>query len=770
MSLPRLPSATVLAFLALLLPTGCAQDELPDDPPMREALTNLDVEQGGLGSAPDGWFLSRWSRERGYRIELTGDDPYSGRRAVLVDGRNARAEGLGTLLQWVDATPYRGKRVRFSAALRSEVSGPDNKGRLWFRVDDDNSILAQPPIVDEEWRRYEVVADVASDAGSVKFGAFLQGSGKLWFDDASVEILGDLGMGDEPARSLSEAGLQNLVALTRLLGYVRYFHPSDEAAATDWERFAVDAVNPVERATSPGELAEVLQTVFGPVAPTVRIHESGRLPELPDGLRAPPAGARPEPVRWLHYGVGIDTFPYVSHRTHTGTDVPERLADVDTGAPETPDEVFRTELGAGVAVALPISLYATEAGTHPAGSGRRLVGDRRPDGWAPSGDDRSTRLAAVMLGWNVFRHFYPYFDVVSTDWDGALEDALHEAAESEDACAFLEIVRDMVARLQDGHGRAHHPCDATRGGLGVLWEWIEGRLVITAFDAERAPGVVTGDEVLSIDGENPGTLLDAIESRISGATPQWIRHRALAELRAGPPESKTVLQLRGPGGATREVTLTRNAGLNGPEVLRETRPEPVDRLPGGVAYVDMGRVTEDQWSDALRDIADAPGVILDLRGYPTQSAWEIIPHLIDEPVTSARWLIPVVTHPDRTLRFDESNWTLQPKSPRFRGKTVFLTDGRAISAAETLMGIVEHYRLAEIVGAPTAGTNGNINSFTLPGGYSITWTGMKVLKHDGSRHHGVGILPTVPVARSLAGVAAGRDEVLERGIELAVGG
>jgi C-terminal processing protease CtpA/Prc len=42
---------------------------------------------------------------------------------------------------------------------------------------------------------------------------------------------------------------------------------------------------------------------------------------------------------------------------------------------------------------------------------------------------------------------------------------------------------------------------------------------------------------------------------------------------------------------------------------------------------------------------------------------------------------------------------------------------------------------------------------------------MKVLKHDGSRHHGVGILPTIPVSRTIRGVAAGRDEVLERGIE-----
>ncbi len=97
-----------------------------------------------------------------------------------------------------------------------------------------------------------------------------------------------------------------------------------------------------------------------------------------------------------------------------------------------------------------------------------------------------------------------------------------------------------------------------------------------------------------------------------------------------------------------------------------------------------------------------------------------------------------------------------------------MTDARAISYAETYLGIIEHYKLGEIVGGHTAGTNGNVNPFTLPGGYRITWTGMKVLKHDGSQHHAVGILPTVPVG-TIAGVAAGRDEVLERAVEVVKG-
>ena len=33
--------------------------------------------------------------------------------------------------------------------------------------------------------------------------------------------------------------VQNLRAFTKLYGYIKYFHPSDEASAIDWDRFAI---------------------------------------------------------------------------------------------------------------------------------------------------------------------------------------------------------------------------------------------------------------------------------------------------------------------------------------------------------------------------------------------------------------------------------------------------------------------------------------------------------------------------------------------------
>lgn len=104
----------------------------------------------------------------------------------------------------------------------------------------------------------------------------------------------------EPARALTPRGLETLVAFTRLLGYIRYFHPSDEAASLDWDAFAVHGVRAVEGAENPAALARTLAALFGPVAPSVVI-SADTLPALASA--AVPAGAT-KVLMWRHSGVG----------------------------------------------------------------------------------------------------------------------------------------------------------------------------------------------------------------------------------------------------------------------------------------------------------------------------------------------------------------------------------------------------------------------------------------------------------------------------------
>jgi hypothetical protein len=110
--------------------------------------------------------------------------------------------------------------------------------------------LGERPIAGRTgWQAYEIVGDVAADARDIQFGMLLVGAAQAWVDQASFEVVGDAAPVARsapvaPPRPVTERGLENLAAFTRLLGYVRFFHPSDQAAATDWNAFAVAGCAP----------------------------------------------------------------------------------------------------------------------------------------------------------------------------------------------------------------------------------------------------------------------------------------------------------------------------------------------------------------------------------------------------------------------------------------------------------------------------------------------------------------------------------------------
>jgi Peptidase family S41 len=756
-----------LAALALLTLT-CAATAAEQGP------VNLDLEKGELGKVPDGWVQPKPSIDAGYKVQLTDEQPRSGKRSALIS-RDAKEEaaGSGELMQSFDATAYRGKRVRLRAAVRAEISGFSNQAQLWLRVDRQDN---QPgffdntddrPVPQTEWRDYEILGEVAEDAVSINLGLMLTGHGRAWLDAVSLEVIGKAGEGNEPARPLRGRALDNLVAFTKLLGYVRHFHPSDEAATTNWEWFAIEGVQVAEEAKSPAELAKVLETLFQPIAPSVRVFPTDQPPARGAELAPPKDAPAPQFVAWYHFGVGTGhpRSIYSSVRVNNEEPVPtlprENLPEVKL--PE-PSEPFVADLGAGVSCWVPLALYSDEKGTLPrtTAPAKALISSK-PQGFIPSGNDRSSRLAAAALAWNVFQHFYMYFDVVNTDWPGELRRALTQAATDADERAFLDTLRRLVAGLHDGHGRV-----ILRGGTvmhyyypPLKWDWIEDRLVVTRVAPNETGGLKPGDVVVKVNGTSAADALADQELLISSATPQWKRYMALANLAVGAKDSEITLDVLPPSGEAQAVSVRRTLDAKGFWDLNEPRLAKIEEIKPGIVYADLHRITDREFEEALPKLEKAKGIIFD---HVTLAP---IAHLIDKPVTSAQWHIPVTLYPDRhNVAFAFSDWQIEPKEPRLTEKVAFLTDGRAISYGETCLGIIEHYKLAAIVGGPTAGTNGNINPFTLPGGYRVFWTGMKVLKHDGSRHHGVGIQPTVPVARTIKGVAQGRDEVLERALEV----
>jgi C-terminal processing protease CtpA/Prc len=287
---------------------------------------------------------------------------------------------------------------------------------------------------------------------------------------------------------------------------------------------------------------------------------------------------------------------------------------------------------------------------------------------------------------------------------------------------------------------------------------IEGQIVVTA-TADKA--VVRGDVIVSVGGR-PATEQMAADKALVSGSPQWRLVRACQQFDAGPVGSTVALRLRR-GGADLDVTVARGDPMS----EQFARPS-IDRLDDGIYYIDLSRASMTDLDAVMDRLATAPGVVFDVRGYPS-SNHKVLSHLLTRPDDSKAWLaVPHVIRPDHTSTsmptWETSGWELPVLQPHIGGRVAFLTGPGAVSYAESVMGLVEHYHLGAIVGAATAGTNGNKAEITEPTGCRTTFTGMRVTKHDGARQHLIGIQPTIPASRTIAGVIAGRDEVLEKAL------
>ena len=299
----------------------------------------------------------------------------------------------------------------------------------------------------------------------------------------------------------------------------------------------------------------------------------------------------------------------------------------------------------------------------------------------------------------------------------------------------------------------------------------DSKLIITQpFPADVLPATALlhpGDEVASIEEVSIADRYRSETPMISAATEQWRRHVALGRLTERDAVGPTQLSVLGIDGTFRAVSVDAVSTASFRPLLTP-RPAAGAELAPGVIYFDLNGAGKPALHAQMKKLGEAKAVIFDARGYPGDAGYDLFQYIITSTVHSAWWCIPVSHRPGREhWTWEESHWTIAPAKKHIPGKLVFITDGSAISYAESCMAIVEHERLGAIVGSPTAGTNGNVNPMLLPGGYQVMWTGMKVVKHDRSPHHGVGVLPTVPIEPTREGIAAGKDELIEKAIEIA---
>jgi C-terminal processing protease CtpA/Prc len=382
------------------------------------------------------------------------------------------------------------------------------------------------------------------------------------------------------------------------------------------------------------------------------------------------------------------------------------------------------------------------------------------------------RQLAVIRAWNVIHYFYPYLHLIG-DWDAVLPEFLARMEEAKTFRDYALTLTEMMTHVADGHtGLWGHP-DVQQpfgdAGLPIHLRWTEGAAVVwRTSDEVRQAGIEVGDAILEVDGETLEARVERFSRYATASTrPALLNRIAGRFLLVGAAGSTAKLKVQKLDGSVREASLVRDPKKTLPP---EEKGDMVRILPGNLGYVDLIRLTRADVDGMFDKLADTRAIIFDMRGYPQGTAWAIAPRIntrnakIGAQFRRSQVSAFSVEEAESGFHFSQPLPDLPEGEAKYTGPTVMLIDDRAISQSEHSGLFYEAANGTKFIGTATAGANGDVTRFPVPGGIWIGFTGHDVRHADGRQLQRVGLVPDVEVAPTRAGLKAGRDEVLERAV------
>ncbi len=386
--------------------------------------------------------------------------------------------------------------------------------------------------------------------------------------------------------------------------------------------------------------------------------------------------------------------------------------------------------------------------------------------------DAGTRLLALARFWNIINYYDPYTNLFDENWEDVLPQAIIRFVNSDKALSYQLAVVWLTTRINDGHSVTWSPFlrDSVWGPYHPLFEaeYIEGQTVIRRridmHEKVLKPGVI----ILQVDGKTTKQIRDSLIDYISASNEVSRQLKANWALGSG---KDTILTLKILNGAdTMLVKATRVKGQKLYEKGMECMQKEISYLDlkGDLAYLNIGTITNSQLRKLRKSIIHKRILIVDLRSYPLHHPLYKLAKITNTKwVTYARFQRPSPRHPG--LFADDCPYFCGKRSKmgkKFNGKLILLVNECTGSQGETTAMALQASGRAITLGSQTAGTNGNVAYILLPGRIHTSFSGLGVTYPDGTQTQRVGIKVDIIVKPTIKGISEGRDELLEKALEI----
>jgi C-terminal processing protease CtpA/Prc len=329
--------------------------------------------------------------------------------------------------------------------------------------------------------------------------------------------------------------------------------------------------------------------------------------------------------------------------------------------------------------------------------------------------------------------------------------------------------------MKDTHSNLWGGADKLRESRGSLYppihvHFIENKLVVTDFyNPEMKPElpIVLGDIITKINGKAVSEIVtEQLPYYPASNKPSQLRDLARNILMSNDDTLQITIR---EGASEREISLPLfdKDSLN----LYHWYPQPEGKsyklLDGNIGYVTLANITDEDPKAIASEFKNAKGLIIDIRNYPSAfMPFKIGQFIAPKDTEFVKFTTMNFNNPGEFNFGSPLSIGSNKTKNKFEGPVVVLLNELSQSQAEYTAMAFRAAPNTTIVGSTTAGADGNISPIVLPGGLRTMISGIGVYYPDGTQTQRVGIVPDVKVTPTIKGIKEGRDELLEKAIEI----
>ncbi|WP_078548774.1 S41 family peptidase [Litchfieldia alkalitelluris] len=389
--------------------------------------------------------------------------------------------------------------------------------------------------------------------------------------------------------------------------------------------------------------------------------------------------------------------------------------------------------------------------------------------------DANYRLLTLYRYWNIIEYFFPYKNLIEENWDDVLKEFIPKFIESSNEQEYKLTTLELIARVHDTHANIYSNEPTLEQYWGenyspIIVSFVEEKAVVTGyFDEElgNQTGMKIGDIITHINGKKVDDIIKAQLKYIPASNfSTKLRDLATKLLRSND-EVLSINYLRNGEEATTELKTYKAQTLN----VKNYNPFQVDKksfqmVVNDIAYLYLGNLMNIDLPEIMEKVLETKGLIIDLRGYPKEFVlYTLGEYLLSQSqefttITGGSIKQPGLFTIRDTLTVGSDN------KKYYQGKVVILVNEMTQSQSEfTAMGF-QTVPNATVIGSATAGADGNVSFFTLPGGIRTAISGIGIYYPDGTETQRIGIVPDIEVQPTIEGMVDQKDEVLEKTVEI----